>query len=167
MREKAFVLSQTHVHILVCHKKTCILVTHNLFHLRQADRILVLKDSKIVEDGTFESLRTSGIENTLHTLFHSAQLDATGGVLTELIQRHMSETTSASEETSTPATATSTEEVPVSTLNNNDKSTTSNDLTATAAVIHHAEFSSCFAFKTSPLIQSILFFTGSNCGRRS
>ncbi|KAF5303190.1 hypothetical protein FQA39_LY10103 [Lamprigera yunnana] len=42
--------------------KTCLLITHQLQYLRETDKIIVLKEGKIVNQGTYNQLQTSGID---------------------------------------------------------------------------------------------------------
>ena len=49
--------------------KTIILVTHQLHNVENMDRIIVLKDGGIVEEGTHASLLTrNGLYQELHTI---------------------------------------------------------------------------------------------------
>lgn len=42
--------------------KIRILITHQLQYLKEADRILIFKEGKIIEEGTYQLLRTSGLD---------------------------------------------------------------------------------------------------------
>ncbi|KAF5294187.1 hypothetical protein FQR65_LT10898 [Abscondita terminalis] len=44
------------------HNKIRILITHQLQYLKEADRILIFKEGKIIADGTYQQLRTSGLD---------------------------------------------------------------------------------------------------------
>ena len=50
--------------------KICIMISHRLFHMKMMDRIIVLKDGKIVESGTHDALIS---ENGLYKRMYARQ----------------------------------------------------------------------------------------------